>query len=147
MPIPIPLIIAGMALSAVSSISAGAQARKMHNLQAESIRRERDREVQIGKLKADQEREANKRRLATQANLMAGRGGDPGAASNLLLVGDFAGQAELNARLIEQGSAHKVMQYDDEIGQQLLTGRNKQRAGLMKAGTALLSGAEKIYTG
>ena len=147
MAIPIPLIIAGMAMSAFSAVAQGAAARKQHKFQAAMIDRERQREKQIGALKAFQEREANKRRLATQAALMAGRGGDPGAGSNLLLVEDLAEQGELNARLIEEDSEHKVTRMGDEMALQGMLGRNKQRAGLMKAGTALLAGAEKMYTG
>ena len=145
MAIPIPLIIAGMAMSAFSAVAQGAAARRQHKLQAAMIDRERQREIEIGKVKASQEREKNKRLQAQQAALMAGRGGDPGAGSNLLLVEDLAEQGELNARLIEDDSEHKVTRMGDEMALQGMLGRNKQRAGLMKAGTALLSGAEKFY--
>ena len=142
--IPLPLMILSMALQTFSAISEAKAQRQTHNLQAQSIDRERQREEQIGKLKASQEREKNKRMLATQANLMSGRGGDVGTASNLLLVGDTAEQAELNARLIEQGYEHKVVQMGDEIRLAGMRGENAYRSGLMKAGTALLKGSMKI---
>ena len=147
MPEPVALVIAGMAMSAYSAMAQGAAARKQHKFQAAMIDRERQREKQIGALKASQAREKNTRLQAQQAALMAGRGGDPGAGSHLLLVEDLAEQGELNARLIEDDSEHKVTRMGDEMALQGMLGRNKQRAGLMKAGTALLSGAQKMYTG
>ena len=146
MAIPVALVIAGMALSAYSAMAQGAAARKQHKFQAAMIDRERQREIQISKVNAAQKREGIKRLQAQQAALMAGRGGDPGAGSNLLLVGDLAEQGELNARLIEAGHAHKVARMGDEMTLQGMRAQGAHRAGLMKAGTALLIGAEKMYT-
>lgn len=113
-------------------------------MQAELARRQADRERQIGAMQAQQQREKNKRTEGTQRALLAARGGDTGTGSALLVQGELAEEGEFNARLQENNAAARASGFEAESVLQQARARQARAAGLMRAGSTLLSGASDI---
>ena len=125
----------------VMSARGQAQGAKM---QAELARRQAERERQIGAMQASQLREQSKRTEGTQRALLAARGGDTGTGSALLVQEELAEEGEFNARLAENNAAARSSQFEAENVLQQARARQIRSAGLMRAGTTLLSGASDI---
>ena len=139
---------------ALAAVSTGAQAgmqmmsakaqSNQAKMQAELARRQADRERQIGAMQAQQQREKNKRTEGTQRALLAARGGDTGTGSALLVQSELAEEGEFNARLQENNAAARASGFEAENVLQQARARQIQAAGLMRAGSTLLSGASDI---
>ena len=129
---------AGMQVMSARGQASGAK------MQAELARRQAERERQIGAMQASQLREQSKRTEGTQRALLAARGGDTGTGSALLVQEELAEEGEFNARLAENNAAARSSQFEAENVLQQARARQIRSAGLMRAGTTLLSGASDI---
>ena len=88
--------------------------------------------------------------IRAQAGHQGGRGG---TGSVLDVLGDVAAQGELEkqnvlyqGQLQARSSLNKAGGYTGTAGLETASGANAQSAGMMKAGTELLSGSAKTYS-
>jgi len=138
------------AASAATSMASAAGAAQQGQMQAELARRQAERERQIGVLQAGQLREKNKRTEGTQRALIAGKGSDLGDGSALLIQEELAEEGEFNARLTENNTAARASGFEAERTIALARASQARSSGMMRAGSALLSGGRdiaKLYGG
>ena len=140
----VTLMAVSSAASAGMQVMSAQGAGQSAKMQAELARRQADRERQIGQLQAKQQREKNKRVEGTQRALLAARGGDTGTGSALLVQEELAEEGEFNARLAENNAAARASGFEAEAVLQQARARQARAAGLMRAGSTLLSGASDI---
>ena len=138
------MAVGSFAMSAVGAINQGKMANQQAKMQAEMYARQAERERQIGELNAARRRTSNKRIEGTQRAILGAGGGYMSEGSALLAQEELAGEGELNARLIENNAAAQVSSLQAQQVLERARGKNAERAGYIRAGSALLKGAAKF---
>ena len=136
--------VASAAIGAAGAMSSAKAAKNMASTEAELAERQARRDKQIGAMQASQSREESKRTEGTQRALLNERGGDAGTGSALLVQEELAEEGEFNARLIENNAAALASSSQAQAVLAQARGRNAARAGMFRAGSALLSGASSV---
>lgn len=140
----VALMAAATAMSAVGAISAGSSAQAQAKTQSEILRRQAERERQIGESNAKVQREKNKRLAAKQMALLDATGQDAGTGSALLVQQELAEEGEFNARLIENNAAAQISSLNEQRVLTQMKGSAAKKASFFKAGSALLEGGTNI---
>lgn len=96
---------------------------------------------------AEQQREANRRVLARQRAAYGAADVEVNAGSPLLVMADSARQAELDAQIILSGGAARASGFTAQSNLDRFQAQNLKTAGYYGAGTTLLSGGARAYTG
>lgn len=137
--------IAGTAMSVAGQAQAASQQRKMGEYQAKVAEKQAIETAQAAEFEADKQRENTRRLLSTQRARYAGAGvtfeGSP-----LLVMEQTAADAELDAQAIEWGGGVRAGGYKSQAGMSLWEGNTLYQAGMIKAGSTLLTGASKAYS-
>jgi hypothetical protein len=140
----VALMAVSTAMSVAGAMSAGRAAQSQSNTQAEILRRQAERERQIGESNAKVQREKNKRLAAKQMALLDATGQDAGTGSALLVQQELAEEGEFNARLIENNAAAQISSLNEQRVLQQMKGSAARKSSLFKAGSALLEGGTNI---
>jgi hypothetical protein len=129
----------------MGNIQQGKQQQNAANYQAAVYEQQADRERQIGAHNATQIADRNKRMAARQTALLSGTGRSVGGGTELMVQTEFAEDAELE-RLIALNSADaSSTRLKQSASASRAEGNAAKKAGYMRAGTSLLSGAGKAY--
>lgn len=132
------------ALSAASAISQGISAKNQADTQAAINEQQAMREKQVS---AGEERDFRRKQSRLLAERRAGLGAsgvEIGTGTPLLAASDFAAETELQALRIRSGGDIRATRLEQGAQLTRAAGRAKQRQGLFRAGSSLLSGASKF---
>ena len=133
-------------VSAGSMIYSAQQQRKTAEYRAQ-LAEEAGEEVKAGtELEVARHRERTKRLQARQRASYA-KAGVLMEGSPLEVLADSAAQADLDEMIIEHGGQARASAYEREGMFMRQYGKSQQTAGYIKAGSSLLSGAYKAYSG
>lgn len=132
--------IGSTALGVGSSLQAGSAGKRAAQLQARIARDNAADALAKGTFDANRQLAATDRTLAGQTASVAARGFDPAAGSPLVIQGLSAAQGEIDRALIVAGANQEAAnQYFNAAGA-VARGASAQKAGVLGAATALLSG-------
>ena len=155
-PIALPLIggksagaifaIAGTALSAFSAIQQGRAAAQQSAFQAGVLRQQAERERLQAASDEEDFRRRQSRLLSSRRARLGASGVDPAAGSPLLVGEDFAGEVELQALRIKTGGEVRATRLEQQAGLERFRGRSARRAGFIRGGSLLLSGAGRAFS-
>lgn len=134
----------GAGVGAAGAIQQGKAAKQSAEFNAAMMKREADREKQIGELNARRVRKETESLAATQRALLAGGGGDQSTGSALLIQEDLAEEGEFNARLAEVNAETAVSTKMAQATLARMGGRAAGTSSYIRAGTTLLSGAFNV---
>lgn len=142
--VKIALAIAGAAVSAAGAVSQGRAANQAAKFQATQLEQQADRDRQLAALQANDLRDAESRRQATLRARVSGSGttleGTP-----LAILSDLAGESELQARRVAAGGETAANRAQGQAALSRFEGKNAQRAGVIKAGSSLLTSASSSF--
>lgn len=137
--------VAGAAVSAVGAIQQGKAAKKQADLQAGILRQQAQRDRQQAAADEEDFRRDQSRLLAARRAALGASGVDQAAGSPLLVSQDFASEVELAALRIRSGGELRATRLEQQAGLQNFQGSAAQRAGFVRGGSLLLSGAGKAF--
>lgn len=134
----------GTAVSAIGQIQAGNQAAKVGEYNAKVSENNALAEQQRAQYEAGLIRDDKKRMLGTQLAAQAGNGLSVSTGSPVAVLGDTAGNAEMDvlARLYGGDSAATAQRNDATLSR--AEGKAQKSAGMLAAGTTLLTGFGKM---
>lgn len=143
-PIKIAMMVASAAISAAGAISQGRAANQAAKFRARQLEQQGERDRQLAALQANDLRDAESR---TQASLRArvGGGGTTLEGTPLAILSDLAGETELQARRVAVGGETAANRAQGEAALRRFEGKNAQRAGVIKAGSSLLTSASSGF--
>ncbi len=138
---------AGAAIQALGAIREGQAAQSQANFQATILRQQAESERQ--RAEAD---EADFRRrqsfiLAQRRAALGASGVVQAEGSPLLVSEDFAGEVELQALRIRSGGELRATRAEQQAALQRFQGRAASRAGFVRGGALLITGAGKSFGG
>lgn len=140
------LLVAGVAMTAVSAVGAGVAAKNQADFQAADDRQRADREREIAEQNEEDFRRKQDRLFGT-ARANKGRSGvDQSTGSPLLAASDFAAEEELQALRILSGGEVSATRLEDQARLTKTAGKNARTRGFFRAGASLLSGAGKAFS-
>jgi hypothetical protein len=125
-------------------MGAGRAAAAAAEQNAELMRRQAARELEIGQLNARRIRDRGESLAATQRSLLAAGGGDPSSGSALLIQENLAQETEFNAQLAKNNAAMAASTKNAQAVIARAEGRSASTASLFRTGTSLLGTAEKF---
>lgn len=134
----------GTAVSAIGQIQAGQQAAKVGEYNAKVAENNANAEQQRAQYEAGLIRDDKKRMLGTQLAAQAGNGLSVSSGSPVAVLGDTAGNAEMDvlARLYGGDSAATAQRNDATLSR--AEGKAQKSASMLAAGTTLLTGFGKL---
>ena len=137
--------IASTAFSVVGAIQQGQAASAQGRLQAGILQQQATRDRQEAAAREADFRVSQSRLLAQRRAGLGASGVDPAAGSPLLVSEDFAGEIELSALRIREGGEVRATRAEQQATLQRFQGRAARRAGFVRGGALLLSGAGKAF--
>jgi hypothetical protein len=137
--------LAGTAVSVAGQASAASQQRKMGEYQAKVAEKQAIETAQAAEFEAGKERE-NTRKLLSMQRARYANAGVTFEGSPLLVMEQTAADAELDAQAIVWGGGVRAGGYQSQAGMSLWEGNTLYQAGMIKAGSTLLTGASKAYS-
>lgn len=140
------LIIGTVASAVVSAGGAALQARaalKQAEFQSTVQRQQAERERQIAAAQEEDFRRRQSRLMAARRAAGGASGVQTGTGSPLLASEDFAAETELQALRIRAGGETQATRLEQQAALTRSRGRSARTAGLIGAGTSLLSGATR----
>jgi hypothetical protein len=140
-------MMAAAALTAVGTVSAGIQQGKQMDAQGDILRQQADHAKQVGAANEDDYRRQQSRLMAARRALLGGSGTDGGEGSNLYASEDMAGEIELQALRIRNGSDVTATRLNQQAGMVRAQGRAAKQGSFFRAGASLLQGAGYAYGG
>lgn len=144
--VKIAVSVASAALTAVSAIQQGQNAKKAAEYQATVQEQNAQRAQDIARINAQHRAIQDSATMASQRALLGGGGFEGNTGTPLLVQAATAGRAE-QARLtvLNQGDAESIRLLSQaELNR--LQGRNAAAEGLSKGGALLLSGVSKAFS-
>lgn len=138
-------LLAGTALSAFGAIQQGQAASEQGDLQADILEQEATRDRQQASADEADFRARQSRVLAERRAGLGASGVEQAAGSPLLVSEDFAGEVELAALRIRTGGEVTATRAEQQATLQRFQGRAARRAGFVRGGALLLSGAGKAF--
>lgn len=135
----------GTVASVVGAVTQGQAGKSDARSQAIVLQQQADRDRE--KAAADEEdfRRNQSRVLAARRAAMGASGVEQGAGSPLLVSEDFARETELNALRIRSGGELRATRAEQQAQLQRRKGKAAGRAGFIRGGALLLSGAGKVF--
>lgn len=137
------LAFASAAVSAVGSIVQGKAAQKQAEAQAEISRQQAERERVVAGEKEGDFRASQRRAAAAVRAAGGARGIDISVGSSLLTAEDFSRQTTRQALRIREGGEIRATRLDQQADLLRAKGRAASTAGIIGAGSSLLSGATR----
>ena len=137
--------IASTAFSVVGAIQQGRAASAQASLQAGILEQQATRDRQQAAADEADFRSRQSRVLAERRAGLGASGVDPAAGSPLLVSEDFAGEVELAALRIRTGGEVRATRAEQQATLQRFQGRAARRAGFVRGGALLLTGAGKAF--
>ena len=135
----------GAAFQAFNAIQEGQAARQQANLQAQVLRQRAEHERLAAEAKEQDFRRNQARAFGQRRAGLGASGVDPAAGSPLLVSEDFAGEVELAALRIRSGGQVRATRLEQQALLQRFSGRAARRAGFLRGGSLLLTGAGKAF--
>jgi len=132
---------AGTGITALSVLQQGMQANANAKFESQQLAIQAKRDQEIAKINAEDFRNSEARRQATLRARVGGSGVTM-EGSPLAVMSNIADEAEFQALRIEAGG--DPTQARNAATLKRVEGRSAQRAGFMRAGATLLSGAGKF---
>ena len=144
-PVKIAIMAASAAVSAAGAISQGRAANQAAKFRANQLQQQADRDRQLAAQQAGDLRDTEARR---QASLRAqvGGGGTTLEGTPLAVLSDLAGESEFQARRVIASGGTAANRAEGEAVLSRFEGRNAQRAGVIKAGSSLLTSASSALS-
>jgi hypothetical protein len=139
--------VASAAISAAGAIQQGQAAKAQGKLQAAILEQQATSERQQAEADEEDFRVRQSRVLAARRAALGASGVDPSSGSPLLVSEDFAGETELNALRIRTGGEVRATRAEQQAVLQRFQGRQAARAGFIRGGSLLVSGAGKAFGG
>ena len=138
---------AGAAIQALGAIQKGQAAQSQANLQAGILQQQAERDRQQAEAKEEDFRRRQSQILAFRRAALGASGVEPSVGSPLLVSEDFAGEVELQALRIRSGGELRATRAEQQAVLQRFQGRAASRAGFVRGGSLLLTGAGKAFGG
>lgn len=139
------LVIAGLALSAVSAIRGGIASKQQADFQAKQAEQKATQtRRKAAEDEKDARRDASRRRGASIARQGAG-GGAIGTGTSLLTEEDFAAESERQFGRIQQQAEFDVVGLQNEASLLRSKGKSAQTAGFLRGGASVLTGAGSLF--
>jgi len=143
--IPLAVIIAGAAISALSAYKQGQAGQAQADYQAEVYKQQAQREQQIAQMSEEDFRSRESAVLAARRAKLGASGIDISTGTPLLGEADFAQEVELQARRIRAGGETTATRLEQQAGLYEQAGKASAQAGLFGAGSSLLAGLGTYY--
>lgn len=140
------LMTAGGLMSGASAIGQGRATNEAAKMQASIYEQQAAHERKAAAIEESEYRDRQNRLLAN-ARARAGAAGVGMEGSPLLVLSDFASEAEQQALKIGHGGELRATRMEQQAGMTRFTGRQEQMAGYMRAGASLLGSAGKAWGG
>ena len=141
---PIALVAASALASAYASYQSGRAQQDAANFNSAMANQQAKQARDVAKIKEENYREQVRRHMATMRAQYSASGvtmeGTP-----LMVMMDSAREAERDAQRIRYGGELESWAYEGESGLQKMIGKQAYKAGMVGAGTSLLSGASRAY--
>lgn len=137
--------VASTAFSVVGAIQQGRAASAQANLQAGILEQQATRDRQQAAVDEADFRARQSRALASRRAGLGASGVDPSTGSPLLVSEDFAGEVELSALRIRGGGEVRATRAEQQATLQRFQGRAARRAGFVRGGALLITGAGKAF--
>lgn len=155
----IAVVVAGVAISAFAAAEQGRAAKKEADFRArlaeqdaEVERQKAARELVVARQSEEDFRRDQSNLMGTRRARLGATGVEPGAGSPLLVSEDFAAEGELQALRIRAGGEvaatrleQSALRLESEASLFRFSGRSAQRAGQLRAGSLLVSGAGQAF--
>ena len=143
--LPVALLIAGTAISAVGAVQSGIAANKQGKLQAGILAQQARSERQQAEAREGDFRAAQSRAFASRRAALGASGVQSGTGSPLLVSEDFAGEVELQALRIRSGGEVRATRLEQQALLSRFAGKAAQTSSFVRGGSLLLSGAGKAF--
>lgn len=140
-------IIASTAASAATAVYSGVQAAQQQNFQHDMAMRNADIQKAQSEAAADTARRKAERKLGQIGGAYVKAGIDPSVGSPVDVLADSAGEAALDVANIRYGGKMGVDQSYLQAAIAKSNARDAMTSGFIGAGTSLLTGATKLYSG
>lgn len=135
------------AASAYATYEQGQTAKKTADYNAKIAAQQAESAQQVARAQANQQREQYRRQIAANRAATGAAGVSTDVGSPLLVEADNVVQAELNARMTEYGGQIRAQGFRSEIPLLKFQGQRAAQAGMLGAGTTLLSGVASAGVG
>lgn len=137
--------IAGAAISAVAAVQQGRAAANQAKAQATVGRQVAASQRDQAAADESDFRRNQSRLQASRRALLGATGVEVSSGSPLAVTGDFAAEAELQALRIRSGGETRATRIEQQAGLISASGRQARRAGLVRGGSLLLTGAGRAF--
>ena len=137
--------IGGAAISTIGAIQQGQAASAQAGLQAGILEQQATRDRQQAAADEADFRARQSRAMAARRAGLGASGVDPSTGSPLLVSEDFASEVELSALRIRGGGEVRATRAEQQATLQRFQGRAAKRAGFVRGGALLLTGAGKAF--
>lgn len=141
------LLVASTALSATAAIQEGQAAAAQGKFQAGILRQRADRDRQVAAANEEDFRRKQSRLIGKRRAALGASGVEQGTGSPLLVAEDFAGEVELGALRIRSTGETSATRLEQQADLERFRGRSARRAGFIRGGALLFSGAGKAFGG
>jgi hypothetical protein len=141
-----PALMAGAAaLQAIGSITAGGDAARSMNTQADAMLMGATNARQVGSARGDRVNYENQLKLGEQRAAAAQSGFDPNTGTTLKMQGESAGNAELDALYQRYEGELRAIDLTNQSSMLKANAKSARRQGYLNAGAQLLSGGARAY--
>ena len=137
----------GTAVQALGAIQKGQAAQSQANLQASILQQQAERERQEAEAREEDFRRRQSLNLAFRRAALGASGVVQGEGSPLLVGEDFAAEVEFQALRIRSGGELRATRAEQQAALQRFQGRAASRAGFVRGGSLLITGAGKSFGG
>lgn len=137
--------VAGAGVAAAGAVAGGQAAGRSAQFQSAILQQQAQRERQNARLEAEDFRRDQRRLMARRRAMLGASGVEAGTGSPLLVSEDFAREGELQARRIEAGGDVRSTRLQQQARLQRFSGASASRAGFLRGGSLLLTGAGEAF--
>ncbi len=140
-------VIGSSVLAAGGAVAGGIQQQKMANYQADQANADAEAARASARVQADRIRKAGREQAAQANAALAASGVETGEGTALRITSDIAERAESDAYTAIMNGLNTGARYNAQAQADRISGKNAATAGYISAGSSLLSGGSKAYSG